>query len=71
MNSAGREVWVFAADHSWLAELIDLTAADLQRVGLDWVTLLDRDLNCVLHLLTGRPTRHHHVRARARRSVRQ
>jgi len=70
-DSAGREVWVFAADRSWLAELIDLTAADLQRVGLDSVTLLDRDLNCVLHLLTGRPTRHHHVGARARGGGRQ
>jgi hypothetical protein len=52
-DSAGREVWIFAADRSWLAEFIDLTAVDLERAGLDSVTLLDRDLNCVLHLLTG------------------
>jgi hypothetical protein len=54
-ESVGKEVWVFAAERSWLAEFIALTAADLQRASVDSVTLLDRDLNCVLRLLTGHP----------------
>ncbi len=54
-DSTGREAWIFAAERSWLAEFITLTAADLQSAGLDSLTLLDRDLNCVLHLLTGHP----------------
>ena len=54
-DSVGRESWIFAVEHSWLAELIDLTATDLHRSGLDSVTLLDRDLNCVLHVVSGQP----------------
>ena len=53
--SVGREAWIFAVEHSRLAEFIDLTATDLQGAGLDSATLLDRDLNCVLHVLSGHP----------------
>jgi hypothetical protein len=52
-DSISRELWVFAAQRSWLAEFITLTAADLQRAGLDAVTLLDRDLNCALQIQPG------------------
>jgi hypothetical protein len=54
-DSAGKEVWIFVPERAWLAEFINLTAPDLAQAGLDSVTLLDRDLNCVLHLLRGRP----------------